>query len=232
MPGADVASGATSGTILDSDFGAKAEQPDADMVQKVSAYGFAMRCPVLTLVMPVEIKKGSIEGRLCAAIPDVIVYVRPSVGQHMMSPVMLLGSPLWRRQRQREGRVLRICSVNQTFMVVSADERCLEARYKVPGTIELDTGGFTPRPRAETQEPRCLALSVLFLWHSLCGERCPLTSLLTGEKVDYDVYMPTHVQGPNTEFLKSRSPAFLKKGRIRSNECLQSMVHPEVRPEP
>lgn len=71
-----------------------------------------------------------------------------------------------------------------------------------------------------------------FLWHSLCGERCPLTSLLTGEKVDYDVYMPTHVQGPNTEFLKSRSPAFLKKGRIRSNECLQSMVHPEVRPEP
>lgn len=110
-----------SGTILDSDFGAKAEQPDADMVQKVT--------DILQNELKVEIKKGSIE-----------------------------------------------------------DERCLEARYKVPGTIELDTG----------------------------------------EKVDYDVYMPTHVQGPNTEFLKSRSPAFLKKGRIRSNECLQSMVHPEV----
>ena len=62
---------------------------------------------------------------------------------------------------------------------------------------------------------------------SLAEGRNALVTLTDGTFLDYDVYLPCYMQGPNTAFLAG-SGALDAGNRIVANECLQSKSHPEM----
>ena len=53
-------------------------------------------------------------------------------------------------------------------------------------------------------------------------------SLDSGEKLDFDVYIPCYAIRPNTACLTGAAGLLDSSGALDTNECLQSKVHPEL----